>query len=395
MKDHAYRHQFETAIKQEIEYVFSKSIKSSRDCIDLCNEIYLRTQNKINVNTLRRFFGLVKADYPPSHSTLKILSKYCGFNSIDELYKLKQKDNKPENIEQERMLSYIVSLFLETPVNDSADKTFLNFVRHTIQFLNRDTVLADKYLNLIVKTKNGQDYFFQHFVNVDKLNSYYGDCIRCYLNEKRNMEGYIFGNSLLAYKYWLSNNDEGLIHLSEILYLHQPIINPLPYAVYSRYYAARLFYTNVSSVSAGNILIEINKFYISPGFNNSKSEDLIHFEYIISEALVLTGHYRDALRYLGQYRNNYTSTENINYILNQNNFKLLESLAYYKINEIKTAEKIFDEIKPSDFHFLSKKFSNILYLTLTGVLKRKNIKASENRDALIEETGFNRLKKLL
>ena len=34
---------------------------------------------------------LVKADYPASSSTLTILSKYCGFNSIDEIEKLSSK----------------------------------------------------------------------------------------------------------------------------------------------------------------------------------------------------------------------------------------------------------------------------------------------------------------
>ena len=68
----------ESAIKEEIVNIFGRRIVSSRDCIQLSDEIFHKTKLQLNPNTLRRFFGLVKAAYPPSHSTLTILSKYCG-----------------------------------------------------------------------------------------------------------------------------------------------------------------------------------------------------------------------------------------------------------------------------------------------------------------------------
>jgi hypothetical protein len=75
----------ESAIKEEIVNIFGRRIVSSRDCIQLSDEIFQKTRLQLNPNTLRRFFGLVKAAYPPSHSTLTILSKYCGFQSVEEV----------------------------------------------------------------------------------------------------------------------------------------------------------------------------------------------------------------------------------------------------------------------------------------------------------------------
>ncbi|HLG38082.1 MAG TPA: hypothetical protein VI461_00390, partial [Chitinophagaceae bacterium] len=74
-----------SSLRKELEHSFGRKIITSRDCIQMVEDIYHKTGETVNANTLRRFFGLVKADYPASVSTLNILSKYCGFNSIDEI----------------------------------------------------------------------------------------------------------------------------------------------------------------------------------------------------------------------------------------------------------------------------------------------------------------------
>ena len=73
-------------IKHEIQRFYGRQILSSRDCIILSEEIFYKTGEKLNPNTLRRFFGLVKADYPPSRATLDILAKYCGFNNFEQVH---------------------------------------------------------------------------------------------------------------------------------------------------------------------------------------------------------------------------------------------------------------------------------------------------------------------
>jgi hypothetical protein len=67
------RYPVEVLIRNEMEHVFGRTIVSSRDCIQLSHDVFQKTRCQLNPNTLRRFFGLVKATYPPSHSTLTIL----------------------------------------------------------------------------------------------------------------------------------------------------------------------------------------------------------------------------------------------------------------------------------------------------------------------------------
>jgi hypothetical protein len=392
----AMRSELETIIREEIVHVFGRRVVSSRDCIELSAEIYGRTLHQLNPNTLRRFFGLVKADYPASLSTLTILSKYCGFSSVDDIsHNVKQRNstNNNEIIEQESILQYFVSLFLETPVTNYHDKIFLSLVKHTIRFLRHNPSLADKFQCAVAKTKNGQDFYFEQFVNIDKLSSYYGDGLRYYLNEKRSAEAQVFVNSLFVYKCWLNDDKPQLLQHTKRIF-QQPFPASSHSCINSRYYAAVLFHAQASSWPVEEILIDIYKFY-STLLVNTNQEQLFYFEYVLSEALVLTGHYHDALYYLQQFNNRQKKIDYNHYTISIQNCKILEAIAYYKTNDFEMAETIFNEIKPSGFHFINKGIPGIMYTFLANQLKRKNTKYSESFNRLISETGFKGLVLLL
>ncbi|MBC7829687.1 MAG: hypothetical protein H7122_18230 [Chitinophagaceae bacterium] len=385
-----------TAIRDEIEHVFGRKISSSRDCIQLSEDIYHRTQQQLNSNTLRRFFGLVKADYPPSKSTLTILSAYCGFFSTEDLINRKRPGDTGELIAQEGLVHYLVSLFCDIHIEDFTDKTFLSLVRQTIRFLNKNAVLADKFQSLVAKTKNGQEFYFEQFVNIDKFNYYYEDGLRYYLNEKPTRDARIFANSVFVYKYWLNDNHERVLrHAKEISEITQETLSPLPGTyITSRYFAALLFSVPGSARQVDQILINIYKYY-SAIIGDVSNEQMLYFEYVVSEALILTGHYNDALYYLSQSEERKLKSEQFKYTISQHNFKLLKAVALLKTDNWDSAKKIFDEIKPSEFYFLNKKFSAIMYTYLSNQFQRTNVKSVEFMNSLVDETGFVKLKLIL
>jgi tetratricopeptide (TPR) repeat protein len=248
-------------------------------------------------------------------------------------------------------------------------------------------------MNVVSKTKIGQDLYYENFVNVDKLNSYYGNGLRYYLHAKGTEEASLFAHALVTLKYWLNNNQEKILHRSYLID-RNPCTATTPIYIMTRYYAALLFFVEAASISADEILIDIYKYYSSLGSKDNK-EQLICFEYIISEALVLTGHSQDALYYLRNYRSSFNKSEYSNFFVSLDNLKLLDALAHYQTGKYKTAERIFDEIITSDFHFLNKNVASILYLQLMNKLKRKNDKNMETITKLISQTGFIRLNNVL
>src|SRR5688572_19204378 len=94
-------------LRAEIESSFGRKVVSSRDCLQMVDDIYQKTGYTINVNTLRRFFGLVKTVYKASPSTLTILLKYCGFSSLDELENINSSQQSDTSVNKEEILHYL------------------------------------------------------------------------------------------------------------------------------------------------------------------------------------------------------------------------------------------------------------------------------------------------
>jgi hypothetical protein len=196
----------------------------------MVEDIYNKTGETVNPNTLRRSSGLVKADYPASTSTLTILSKYCGFNSIDELEELTSKSHSDADINKEEVLRYLVSLLRNTEVPGDEDRTFYPIVEQTIVFLERNPSLIDKFQREIAKTTTGQHYYYEKWPNIDRLNGFYGDGLRYYLRANNTEEGRVFAHSMQVFRYWLVKDADKLSHhMSEILNLTLHLAIPCPH----------------------------------------------------------------------------------------------------------------------------------------------------------------------
>jgi hypothetical protein len=378
----------ESAIKEEIVNIFGRRIVSSRDCIQLSDEIFHKTKLQLNPNTLRRFFGLVKAVYPPSHSTLTILSKYCGFQSVDEVAIIRNDNYTEEDALVEGTLQFLVSLFKDVPVTDSNDRTFLSVVINTVNFLNRHPKLTDKFQSQVAKTKNGLEFYFEKFVNIDKLNSYYGNGLRYYYAEKRVIDSQLFAHSLLIFRYWLTGENESLNHHYKFLE-QQKVSNSVTPFIYGRYLAAQLYHAHAFSLPAGQI-VQLAYSYYSSVSKESAAASFPRYELYLAEALVLTGYPEEALYYIGQAKKNYTEKDDYAHWKFFQNFILLETIAHVKLQTDKVDE-LFDQINSAEFYFLRKLYSTTLYLLLVAQLKKQNQRHDEQLKALISETGFTKL----
>ncbi len=352
----------------------------------MVEDIYRKTGETVNANTLRRFFGLVKADYPASSSTLTILSKYCGFNSIDEIGQLSSKDNADDDVNKEEVLRYMVSLFKNTQVSGDEDRTFYPIIEQTIVFLERNPSLIDKFQREIAKTTTGQYYYYEKLPNIDRLNGYFGDGLRHYLRAKNTEEGKVFAHAIQVFRYWLvKNNDLLFHHMSEI---PQPDITPnFPAHILGRLIAARLYYANVKEDSIGAILADAKRHH---GAIMASREDspfsFPDFELIICEALLLTGNYEEGSEYIW-YAKNFlaVSGQDKNTL-----FNLWEDFANFRKDPAHKKKK--NDLDKQELHYAySKKYTAIVKL-LAGINPR-NIKlpASQQLSELIKETGYKKL----
>lgn len=381
----------ETTIKTEIESVFGRRILSSRDCIQLSHAIYHKTQHQLNPNTLRRFFGLVKTAYAPSQTTLGILSKYCGYYCVSEVARPAYEEAAVHHDPYD-MLQFMVSLFRDVPVDNMEDKTFISLVYNTVGFLNRNPSFATRFQVEVAKTKNGQEFYFEKFVNIDKLNAYYGNGLRYYHNEKQTVNAKLFAYSLLVYRYWLTDQAPLLAKNYERL-ANVELDETITPFIYGRYWAAAIYHADACGLPAEPVIQKAYAYYMTVA-KEQAAASFPRFELYLAEALVLTGHSAEALFFIRQARKQEAQEDGFTHWKFSQNFLLLEAIAVSKLQNIERAAALFEKINPSQFYFLRKSFSNILYLHIVNRLKRQSPKHGEQLAGLIHETGFTRLRQV-
>ena len=382
-------------IRKEVEISFGRKIITASDCTNLSEEISKKIGNQLNVNTLRRCFGLVKSNYPPSINTLNILSKYCGSSSFSEIIDNHNKKSSSCEFESnESLLTYLISLFRDTNLSNNADITFVKFVKHTINFLKDKPAILNSFQKGIAKTKNGQTFYFEQFVNIDNLNKYYGDGLMHYLMEKKSKDAQLFGNSLLVLRYWLTSNSAKLdFHYNEMV--KTGIDETILPVTCARYFASSLLYAEAQGRNKEEILIAARNYYLYAKESFDYYKSFPSFELILAEALVLVKEYEEALFYIEFARKKKAHT-----VLGHIDLHFFSAIEIYrtfalmKMGNLKKAETVFLKLKPGEFYFLSKQFHLIIYLAVSKSFKRsKSVEVQLNH--LIEETGFEKLKDLV
>jgi hypothetical protein len=371
--------------------MLGRRVLSSTDCRFLSNDITQQLDSTLSFNTLRRFFKLMETKHHQSVYTLNILAAYCGFNSFDDfitIVKRKPVENKGQ--QNPDLLFYLVMLFKDTEVSDENDLTFFRFVRQTITFLEYHPDLIDQFQREIAKTNNGQLYYFEQFVNIDRLNAYYGDGLQYYLHEKRTTEAQIFGNYLLCLRYWLAMDNKNLEkhYHAVIQYDINKKTSPVTAA---RYYAAQLIQAGANPEP---ILIKARQFYATVSLTMDNFMSVFRSYCTLSQTLLLTRQYEEALFYIDEFLKNRKK-----YVLPPNESSLTESIHLFKaIALVRSGEKAagkewLDSINICNFFFLSKQYLTILYLSIKQLLKKSSCEQKQLQ-YLVRTTGFVKLLQL-
>ncbi len=370
-------------LRKELENSFGRKILSSRDCLQMVDDIAQKTGFTINANTLRRFFGLVRTNYSPSPSTITILCKYCGFSSIDEIESISSGTDNEESINKEEILHYLVSLFKDLTVNEGHNQVVESLVQQTVIFLERNPTLIDRFQREIAKTRAGQYYYYELSVNMDRLNDYYGDGLRHYLRSNPSDDGAVFVNSLLVFRYWLTDNAPLMEkYMANLSTLHPD--SGSPSHILGRYIAARLYHANAMSLPIDKILTDATKFHVAIMANRGNATPSFpHFELAVCEALVLTDQKDEAIEFVRRGKSFLTTGKNH---VTHNPFGLWEAIINNKTRRIDLTAN--PKTNYSYNYHLNKRYNNLLIVLQNARLRTHQLPSQ------IKETGFTRFNSL-
>lgn len=351
--------------------------------MQLVEDIRAKTGYSVNGNTLRRFFGLVKSQYKPSPSTLTILLKYCGFNSLEELSGVQNKTVEGETPSDESILHFLGGLYKNLPLLEGHNLTAEAVVQHTIPFLDRHRGLVDVFQREIARTDAGRYYYFEMSVNMDRLDGYYGDGLFHYLRANPVAEGKIFAHSMLVLRYWLTGNKAQLDkHMQELGNI--PVPPNCPSHILGRLMAARILFSHVHHQSIDGILADATKYLVSllAGSQSIAIPTYPDFELAVCEALVLTGQEDEGAEFIRR-GNQLLSFSRKPVSINP--FKLWEHIILSKKNPSRRTlpGTQRDKEMPSG-NILNRRYQNLVRIALT----KSNSKDRAQLSGLITETGF-------
>lgn len=380
-------------LKEEVIIVFGHSLKSSGDCNKLQEDIYKKSGDIINFNTLRRFFGLIKTEFNPSKNTLNILSRYCGYESFQNFTSSFQIQPNKEN--NELLIAYLVDIFRSVAVNNEYDETFHLIVQKSVSYLLKFPGIKNEFYRKIVRTENGRNYYFEQYFHIDELATYYGQGIMYYLAAGKNNRHQVFGYSVLCMRAWLMNNDSELEACYQKLESFKTDTD-LSNDIASRVFSARLFYANIKNQPTGTIIKSAKEYYSKIESNYTNNSPPV-FEQIFSFSLILTGHFPEALYYLNrgflQY-SKYKVNSWYKFIYNEDWFYIGMGIIHAYYGEIEVGKAYYHKINISKSSVLSKRTGAAFLQILKSLLSVHDKNGVKYFNRLIKDTSFYRLKNL-
>lgn len=377
-------------LKRTVEDSFGHRILSAGDCLQLCDSIHKKTGHKLNINTLRRCFGLVKTPYNPSGVTLNILAQYCGFAGYSQFTErsCSGEDNGVLPGEDKKLVEYLVALFTNTKVQHRNDPTFLSSVKQALLLLGQEPRLIQRFQKLIAKTENGQNFYFEQFVNIDKLASYYGEGLTYYLAAKKTPDAQLFGNGLLCFRSWLTGDKEGVAYYFNKVATIEVGPATHPY-IGGQYFACHLFNAALTGGDLDSIASEARLFFRQIKPSKEDYRFFPGFEMVMADALLQVQLYDEALYYIeGALKKR--EAELPAYMDGQlyHAFHLFYAIALAGTGKGEKAREEIKKIDINQFYFLRNHYYSIYYLLLKRWSGRQSAKTITQLDHLVAVTGF-------
>jgi len=203
-------------LKSLIEVNYGASVVNATDCLKISALIAKGKHGNISSQTLRRFFGLVNSEFNPSIATLNVLSQYCGYEDWEHFYK---KSIHSDTFFKDIVEVCVAFFAIEIPPvkKNQLNEPYFYAVQNIAKLIYGDVNLYNRVIPTLAQNKTAHEYFFERFPFIDKLCCGFSVGYKIYLQNKKNPEALIFGNSLLFLGSFLEEDlDLAAKYLSEI-----------------------------------------------------------------------------------------------------------------------------------------------------------------------------------
>ena len=356
-----------------ITNIFGREIRTSSDCSELSEHIWLVTGKKISPTTLKRFFGVINDRGVIGNSSLLILKEYVGG------YK--------RNVNLSNQEIQLIKDFYSIEVSDINDFNYQKACGNIARRIIENENLLIKMSGFLAKNKSAQIYFFERFPMIDLLaNENYLKSLRQYAYSKKTNESYIYFYSLRILGAFLKKDEAALSDAFQKLskYKLNSLLHPF---IQGRYISSNLMYyhfiNDQKNFNKWKDIAVKNELTIPRG--NAKEAYFPMYQYTLIDCFNLLGEYDLSNQFFKiceyDYKFNYSSPIEPGYY---ESFDLMKSYCYYNLGYKEEAKRIFKKITVSNLLFIHQKY----YMFFYNFLKSKFSTEKKNNQKLVKETGF-------
>lgn len=398
------------SLRELVEKEFGYSIRSRSNCELLSEQIEEKTNQRLSVNTLRRFFSVTKSMTRPSEETLNIISRYCGFSGISELLNTAYKKSYSSDLtidsanrlyectgdcpEYYQNLNWLVRLsfrdnnygFLRdfftlnafAKINDHPSKE----LKTLIQCFGVEMRSNPKMYNFLIDHYSSSPFsrieYFEWFVDYDFLITQHFKGIELYVKNQKSEEDRLFGCCLLFLKsFFLKDLKTCGVLIEKINSVDaQPNLHPFPLG---RKMACNILFQKFSCGKVTKELInevfEVEKLISRNGL---MGRSIPGYHVFVADAFTWAGYYDEAISICKLAFNSYPLE------INHNNGWFLNTLWMNYANallETSKADQAKDSFKKVDVNLFDIEHRNFYAMNYYNVASKINASAPQRANA--------------
>lgn len=365
----------------------------------LLNRIQKETGELLSVQTLNRFFGLIKSDFAPSADTLNILCRFLGYAGYAEFSQITANQNVTLPNDGEPEILLLQALLSDLNTANPQDPSMFQLFRNVFKICNLKSGLWNQLYSRFAAFQVGQGFLFEQFINMDALDGHYGNGLGYYLLHANKPMQQVFGHGLLMQRYFLNGNNAMFRHHHNTL---QQLYAGRNFSMH-RWTAGQFFAAEIYTAAVNGMPLPAPEYLLSKAAmldiqqHNYPSFPCI--EYLLGEAYVLAGAFHEAYQVLASVAYNELVGHDGFDKGYEVQYRILRLLSGYcsgaKSRQLVQAQ--FEELKVLSVHFLSFNYFGLFKNMLRMALSCPSVKMLLHREIeeQVERTGFIRFRNLV
>lgn len=356
----------------------------------LQSKIQKETGEYLSIQTLNRFFGLIKNDFNPASVTLDILARYLHYDSFKEFERAHQKQQAQEPVISVSS-ELIRLLFANVDADRWSDKSLVSIMRNICLMLKKYPHMAEEVCTFMATTDYGRRCFYEQFINIDALDSYYGSGLKYYITQTKDREQLFFAYSMLALRYFLTlRYDQFNYYYNKVLEYSLADVLTFSPSMVGRYFACQVL-NAVLNNEVVEVYDEADVIFQQLGQTAVDGNGTQEAIYCLAEALLLAREYELAWEALNRGRLHVPLPVQRSRS-GWAEYELLEVYAGYfsgKLSE-RRADTQYKALQTHSFNFLTQDYYTFFLLQLGNALGVKEVSRTAHVQwgNLIEKTGF-------